>query len=116
MSSRETTSPMAVIRNRATGPQYFYQRFASASRAPNPDWPRITTDDSSRTFEPRDKGLKILLINPPIREWSYPNIMPIGQGYIASVAAMDGHHVSVLDLNAARLAPVKDDESTSQGF
>jgi len=46
----------------------------------NPDWARITTDESTLKFEPRDKGLRILLINAPIREWSYPNIMPIGQG------------------------------------
>jgi radical SAM superfamily enzyme YgiQ (UPF0313 family) len=34
--------------------------------------------------------------------------MPIGQGYVASVAAMDGHRVDVLDLNAERREPVKD--------
>ena len=34
--------------------------------------------------------------------------MPIGQGYVASVAAMDGHHIQVLDLNAERLKPVDD--------
>ena len=112
MPKREANVSINIGRDRSKCPPYFYQRFASTDRAPNSDWPRITTDDSTRMFEPRDKGLKILLINPPIREWSYPNIMPIGQGYIASVAAMDGHHVEVLDLNAARLAPVKDDPST----
>ncbi|MDA1185809.1 MAG: radical SAM protein, partial [Acidobacteria bacterium] len=50
--------------------------------------------------------MRVLLINPPIREWSYPNIMPIGQGYVASVAVMDGHEVKVLDLNADRREPV----------
>ena len=112
MSTREANVPTKIRRVRSKCPPYFYQRFSSTDLTPNLAWPRITTDDSVRTFEPRDQGLKILLINPPIREWSFPNIMPIGQGYIASVAAMDGHHVEVLDLNAARLAPVKDDEST----
>jgi radical SAM superfamily enzyme YgiQ (UPF0313 family) len=32
--------------------------------------------------------------------------MPIGQGYVAAVAAMDGHRVDVLDLNAERREPV----------
>jgi radical SAM superfamily enzyme YgiQ (UPF0313 family) len=38
--------------------------------------------------------------------------MPIGQGYVAAVAAMDGHHVDVLDLNAERRGPVADLGST----
>jgi radical SAM superfamily enzyme YgiQ (UPF0313 family) len=74
----------------------------------NPGWPRITTWESEKAFSPREKGLRVLLINPPIREWSWPNIMPIGQGYVGAVAAMDGHQVDVLDLNAERKRPVKD--------
>lgn len=89
-------------------PVYFYQRFNSGGECLNPNWPRITMDETGRGFVPRDKGLRVLLINPPIREWSYPNIMPIGQGYMGAVVVMDGHHLEVLDLNAARLRPVKD--------
>ena len=93
-------------------PDYFYQRFDLGGGIINPDWPRITTEESTKQFELRENGLKLLLINPPIREWSYPNIMPIGQGYVASVATMDGHHVSVLDLNAAREKPLEGQTST----
>jgi anaerobic magnesium-protoporphyrin IX monomethyl ester cyclase len=89
-------------------PAYFYQRFSSAGECLNPGWPRISDEDTVRAFHPRGKGLHLLLINPPIREWSYPNIMPIGQGYMGSVAVMDGHHLDVLDLNAERRGPVKD--------
>jgi len=87
---------------------YLYKRFGSAGECLNPDWPRITTEASESLFEPRKTGLRVLLINTPIREWSYPNIMPIGQGYVGAVAAMDGHRVDVLDLNAERRQPVKD--------
>jgi hypothetical protein len=86
----------------STPPEYFYQRYGAFGEILNLDWPRITTDESALGFEPRDGGLHLLLINPPIREWSYPNIMPIGQGYVAAVAAMDGHDVQTLDLNAER--------------
>lgn len=73
-----------------------------------PDAPRLTGRDSEVLFSARDEGLHLLLINAPIREWSYPNIMPLGHGYIGSVAKMDGHRLSVLDLNAERGKPVKD--------
>jgi len=46
--------------------------------------------------------MKILLINPPIREWSKPNVFPLGLGYIAAVLLRDGHDVEVLDINAYR--------------
>lgn len=46
--------------------------------------------------------MKILLINPPIREWSKPNIVPLGLGYIASVLRNCGHRVEVLDINGYR--------------
>lgn len=87
-------------------PQRFFQRFVNGVCA-DPDLPRITSRDSERQFQPRDEGLDFLFINPPIREWSFPNIMPIGQGYVASVAMMDGHSVRVLDLNAERREPIK---------
>jgi len=95
-------------RSAAEPPVYFYQRFGPAGECLNPRWLRITTEASTGVFRPRDKGLNLLLINPPIREWSYPNIMPIGEGYVAAVAIMDGHHVNLLDLNAERRSPVKD--------
>ena len=85
--------------------KYFYQRFENG-RCTVPDAPKITTEESMCHFKPRKTGLKILLINPPIREWSYPNIIPIGQAYIASVAIMDGHEVDILDLNQERLGPI----------
>ena len=92
----------------ANPPPYLYQRFGPTGECVNPDWPRITTETSEVLFEPRKTGLRVLLINAPIREWSYPNIMPLGQGYVGAVAAMDGHHLDVLDMNAERRRPVKD--------
>lgn len=86
---------------------YFYQRF-QAGICRTPGLPRITTRASEAQFTPRDEGLHVLFINAPIREWSYPNIMPIGHGYVGAVAVMDGHRLSVLDLNAERREPVKD--------
>lgn len=102
-------NPNIILKQPSSSPpDYFYQRFGLGGDVINPDWPRITTEASAGGFEPREGGLKLLLINPPIREWAYPNIMPIGQGYVASVAAMDGHHVDVLDMNAARGKPIED--------
>ena len=49
--------------------------------------------------------MKMLLINPPIREWAKPNILPLGLGYIASALRNSGHQVEVLDINAYRLSP-----------
>jgi len=46
--------------------------------------------------------MNILLINPPIREWSKPNVFPLGLGYIAAVLLQEGHDVEVLDINAYR--------------
>lgn len=83
-----------------------YERFADGVFL-NGAWPRITTDESAAVFPRRRGGLRVLLINPPIREWSYPNIMPIGQAYVGASAAMDGHEVLVLDLNAERREPVR---------
>jgi radical SAM superfamily enzyme YgiQ (UPF0313 family) len=88
-------------------PARFYQRFDVQNRILDPSWPRITTDASEAAFRPRKDGLKVLFINAPIREWSYPNILPIGHAYVGAVAAMDGHTVNVLDLNAERREPVK---------
>jgi radical SAM superfamily enzyme YgiQ (UPF0313 family) len=46
--------------------------------------------------------MKILLINPPIREWSKPNVFPLGLGYVASILLQAGYDVEVLDINAHR--------------
>ena len=43
-----------------------------------------------------------MLINPPIREWSRPNIVPLGLGYIASVLQNSGYEVEIMDINAFR--------------
>ncbi len=93
-------------------PDRFYQRFGTKGEVLNLSWPRITTEQSEQNFEPRSNGLRVLLINAPIREWSYPNIMPLGHGYIGSVAVMDGHTLDILDLNAERREPVKVDPQT----
>ena len=90
-----------------SAPARFYERFASDGRALDPHWPRVTSEDSERLFVRRKDALRVLLINAPIREWSYPNILPIGHAYVGAVAAMDGHAVDVLDLNAERREPVK---------
>ena len=47
--------------------------------------------------------MKVLLINPVIREWAKPNVLPLGLAYIAAVLRDNGHLVEVLDLNALRL-------------
>lgn len=46
--------------------------------------------------------MKMLILNPPIREWAKPNVFPLGLGYIASVLKEDGFYVEVLDINACR--------------
>ncbi len=48
--------------------------------------------------------MKVLLINPPIREWAKPNVFPLGLGYIASVLIQEGHEIEVLDINAHRFS------------
>ncbi|MBW8049383.1 MAG: B12-binding domain-containing radical SAM protein [Cytophagales bacterium] len=109
MMNNIDTVPMPRVRSNGVPtqmPERFYQRFGPMGEILNPDWPRITTDDSLKLFQPREEGLHVLMINAPIREWSYPNIMPIGHGYVGAVAVMDGHHVDVLDLNAERKRPV----------
>jgi len=90
----------------STIPNYFYERFDVSGRIKDIGLPRITEDETISLFP--ENGLRVLLINAPIREWSYPNIMPIGQGYVGAVARMDGHFLDVLDLNAERGEPIKD--------
>lgn len=48
--------------------------------------------------------MKLMLINPPIREWSKPNILPLGLAYIAAVCQEAGHQVEVMDINAYRFS------------
>ncbi len=88
-------------------PTRFYQRFQDG-QCLDSSLPRITTKESEKQFPLRDEGLNFLIINAPIREWSFPNIMPLGHGYVGSVASMDGHKLDVLDLNALRRVPVKE--------
>ena len=112
MAKFTTTVPLTKVSgDRLTNtPSRFYERFGPTGEMLNPDWCRMTSEETEQVFPPRDDGLRVLLINPPIREWSYPNIMPIGQGYIGAVAVMDGHVVDVLDLNAERRRPVEEAE------
>lgn len=58
--------------------------------------------------------MKILLINPPIREWSRPNVFPSGLGYIAAVLRNQGHEVDVMDINALRLTPQEVEEMVAE--
>ena len=51
--------------------------------------------------------MNILLINPPIREWSKPNVFPLGLGYIASVLLQEKHKVEILDINAFRYSKIE---------
>jgi len=55
----------------------------------------------SYNYRKKVMTLKILLINPPIREWSKPNCFPLGLGYLASV--MQREDLDVLDINALRI-------------
>ena len=48
--------------------------------------------------------MKVLLINPPIRENAKPINFPIGLGIIASVLLEQGYEVEVFDINALRLS------------
>jgi radical SAM superfamily enzyme YgiQ (UPF0313 family) len=108
--SASKTLGLPVVRPAGAGgpaPDRFFERFDASGHARDPRWPRITDEASERLFEPRPRGLRVLIINAPIREWSYPNILPIGHAYVGAVAAMDGHTVDVLDLNAERREPIK---------
>src|SRR5258706_13139751 len=78
-------------------PSRFHERFGSDNHVLDPAWPRITTQASEAPFAPRRDGLRVLLINAPIREWSYPNILPIGHAYVAAGPATDGHTIHVPD-------------------
>jgi len=89
----------------AAAHRYLYQRFLNGTIGDR-SAARLTGRASETLFAPRDEGLDILLINPTIREWSYPNIVPIGQAYVGAVAVMDGHKLHVLDLNAERTEPI----------
>ena len=54
--------------------------------------------------------MKILLINPPIREWSQPNMFPQGLGYIAASLKNAGYEIGVLDINAYRWSQAQVEE------
>lgn len=56
------------------------------------------------------KQMRIVLINPPIREWAKANCFPLGLGYIASVLLQEGHEVEILDINAYRCSKGKVEE------
>jgi len=46
--------------------------------------------------------VKVLLVNPPIREWAKPNCFPEGLGILATCLKNAGHQVAGLDINAHR--------------
>lgn len=46
--------------------------------------------------------MKVLLINPIVREWAKPNCLPLGLGYIGAILSAAGHEIEVLDINALR--------------
>ena len=47
--------------------------------------------------------MKILLINPPVRQRQTPQDIPVGLAMIAAVTKQEGHQVALLDLNANRV-------------
>jgi len=46
--------------------------------------------------------LKIILVNPPIREWSRPNVPPMGLLLVSRMLRGAGHDVKIYDINASR--------------
>lgn len=54
--------------------------------------------------------MKVILINPSIRQEALPSFIPTGLGYLASYLEEAGHTCDILDLNALRLS---DKETTS---
>ncbi|HOC91752.1 MAG TPA: radical SAM protein [bacterium] len=46
--------------------------------------------------------MKVLFINPTIREWAAPNCFPSGLGYMAATLTDAGHEVEIYDMNALR--------------
>ena len=46
--------------------------------------------------------MRILLINPPVREWAEPNIPPLGLLLLSSVLRGNGYDVNVMDVNGRR--------------
>lgn len=58
--------------------------------------------------------MKILLINPPIREWSKPNIFPLGIGYLAAILLQKKHNVEILDINGHRWDKVEVENKISK--
>ena len=49
-------------------------------------------------------GMKVLLINPPVRKKMQAQEIPIGLAMIAAIAKQEGHQLAFLDLNAHRVS------------
>jgi anaerobic magnesium-protoporphyrin IX monomethyl ester cyclase len=49
--------------------------------------------------------MRVLLLNPLVREWARPNCVPLGLCYIAASLERAGHQVEIFDLNALRPGP-----------
>src|SRR5207245_5624597 len=78
----------------ANAPPRFYERFGDNGHVLDSSWPRMTTEESERQFEPRRDGLRVLFVNAPIRERPYPTILPTGPSYATAVGARDGPTVA----------------------
>ena len=48
--------------------------------------------------------MKVVLINPSVREEALPTYIPSGLGYLAHYLEQAGHSCDILDLNAMRLS------------
>lgn len=48
--------------------------------------------------------MKVLIINPPVRQASVPQDIPVGLAMIAAITRDAGHQISFLDLNAYRVS------------
>lgn len=46
--------------------------------------------------------MRIVLINPPIRTWSEPNVPPMGLLYLSSILRKEGYEVDIWDINGQR--------------
>lgn len=58
--------------------------------------------------------MRVLLINPPIREWSQPSMFPEGLGYVAASLRNAGHDIVVMDINAYRWSPAQVEEKIKE--
>ncbi len=46
--------------------------------------------------------MRILLVNPPVREWAKSNIPPLGPLILSSILRREGHEIKIMDINGHR--------------